>query len=60
MRAQARDEVLATTINDLRTAAPAFSALPASPLVKALAGPDAAAKARAARTGLLEPVRVLE
>ena len=60
MRARARAEVFATTLENLRSTAKAFTALPASPLVKALAGPDAVAVARAGREDFLASVQVLD
>jgi Zn-dependent M16 (insulinase) family peptidase len=60
MRARARAEVFATNLENLRLAAQAFAALPASTLVKALAGPDAVAAARAGREDFLASVQVLD
>jgi Zn-dependent M16 (insulinase) family peptidase len=60
MRARTRAEVLATTQEDLHTAAQAFTSLPDSPLIKVLAGPDAAAAAGAGKEGFLTPVQILD
>ncbi len=60
MRARARNEVLATSLEDLRSAAQIFAALPASPLIKALAGPDAIAAARAGQEDFLTSIQVLD
>jgi len=60
MRARTRSEVFATNLENLRSTARAFAALPESPLVKALAGPDAVAAAQAGRDDFLTPVQVLD
>jgi Zn-dependent M16 (insulinase) family peptidase len=60
MRARARAEVFATGLENLRSAAQAFASLPASPLVKALAGSDAVTAARTGREDFLTPVPVLD
>ncbi len=60
MRARTRAEVFATDLESLRSTAQAFAALPGSPLVKALAGPDAVAVAQAERNDFLTPIQVLD
>jgi len=60
MRAQARSDVFATGIEDVRTAAQAFAALKTSPIIKALAGPDAVAAAREGSAVFAQTVPVLE
>ena len=60
MRARTRSEVFATGIGHLRSTAQAFAALPKSPLVKALAGPDAVAAAQTGSENFLSPVMVLD
>ncbi len=60
MRARTRAEVFATTLENLRSTAQAFASLPGSPLVKALAGPDAVAAARTDNDDFLTPVQVLD
>ncbi len=60
MRARARAEVFATGIADVRTAAQAFASLKTSPVIKALAGPDAAAAARPGSPVFSHTVQVLD
>ncbi|MBM4310853.1 MAG: peptidase M16 [Deltaproteobacteria bacterium] len=60
MRAQTRADVFATGIEDVRTAAQAFAALKTSPIIKALAGPDAVAAAGPGGAVFSQTVAVLE
>ena len=60
MRARARAEVFATQEEHLRSCARAFAALATSSCIKALAGPDAVASARAGGAGFSETIQVLD
>jgi hypothetical protein len=60
MRAQTRADVFATGIEDLRATAQAFAALKTSPIIKALAGPDAVAAAKNGGALFSQTVAVLE
>jgi len=60
MRSRTRAEVFATDLKNLRSTAQAFTALPQSPFIKALAGPDAVAAAQGERDNFLSSVQVLD
>jgi presequence protease len=60
MRARSRADVFATSLDNLRVAAQAFASLTSSPIIKALAGPDAVATAQQERDDFLQRVPVLE